>query len=189
MDRKPIGGFLSGLIVGVLCALLFAYFMFDRHFDMFGYAQVTQPEQRDGRILLESLLFVVGGTVLAFLMRKTKLHYFAAGFWLVFLCVSLLPIITASRYFVKSNYRQPFSQREWLEKHPLKMSREIEKIGMVMGKTRQEVEQLLGKGDSVGWATDGVGFAYNAGDWNDAFLYVKYKDNKAEVVEVGCYCD
>jgi hypothetical protein len=189
MNWKVVGEFLGGLIVGVLCAAVFAWFMFDRHLDLFGYAQVTHPEQRDGAILLESLLFVVGGTVLAFLMRKTKLHYFAAGFWLVFLGVSLLPIITASRYFVKSNYYQPFDKTVWLKEHPLKMSREIEKSRMVNGMTRREVEQLLGKGESVNWANDGAEFVYDAGDWYDAFLYIKYKNKKAVLVQVGCHCD
>lgn len=186
MDRKPVGGFLSGLIVGVLCAAVFACFMFDRHLDLFGYAQVTHPEQREGAVLLESLLFVVGGTVLAFLMRKTKLHYFAGGFWLVFLGVSLLPIITASRYFVKSNYYQPFDKTVWLKEHPLKMTREIERSGMLKGKDKREVEGLIGVGDT--FDRDGSSYIYpDKSDWS--FLYIKYKNNKAEAVEVGCHCD
>lgn len=189
MNWKPVGGFLSGLVIGVVCALFFAYFMFDRHFDMFGYVQVTQPEQRDGRILLESLLFVGVGIGFAFMLRASDLRSVAGGFLFVVLFVLLVPLYVGPRYLVKSNYREPFNQKVWLAKHPLKMSREIEKTRMVNGKTREEVTQLLGAGDSVGWATDGIGFAYHDADWEDAFLYVQYKNNKAEVVEVGCYCD
>lgn len=186
MNWKVVGEFLGGLIVGVLCAAVFAWFMFDRHLDLFGYAQVTQPEQRDGQILVESLLFVIGGNMVAFILRKSALHYFAGGFWLVFLGVSLLPIITASRYFVKSNYYQPFDKTVWLKEYPLKMTREIERSGMLKGKDKRDVEGLIGVGDT--FDRDGSSYIYpDKSDWS--FLYIKYKNKKAEVVQVGCHCD
>lgn len=120
------------------------------------------------------------------MMRKTHLHYFAGGFWLVFLFVAIIPLWIAPRYFVKSNYYQPFDKTVWLKEHPLKMTREIERTGMLKGKTKPEVENMIGIGKAYG--SDGSSYIYpDKNDWS--FLYVSYENGRTKQVYTGCHCN
>ncbi|HLP51322.1 MAG TPA: hypothetical protein VK154_10590 [Chitinophagales bacterium] len=180
------GGLVFSLVINGCCYFI----LFIKYFDLFGYDEITRPEERDFAILLSLIAILTGTIAIALLLRRTDKKYAGIGFYLPSAVTwVLLLFIYLPRYVVKSNYYQPFNKQIWMEERPIKMSRQIVKDKTLVGKTRAHVEARLGKA-SKNYQQGYTGAVSQYTDKNNfTYLSIVYSNNIVAEVYVGCYCD
>jgi hypothetical protein len=187
MNWRNAGFFILGFIISTILNGICYYFMLLQHFDLFGDIEITAPEERDRTIIAEAFLIVLATTAITYLLHRNGKRYTAVGFWQPAIIGILILMFTVPRFVIKSNYYEPFNKKVWASDRPLKMTRALVKDKSLIGKTKQEVELLLGKGNEGKWELQK--FVLYPNEKDVSYLYLEYRNDTVIEAGVGCYCD
>ncbi len=155
---------------------------------MFGCDQCINPEGRCGRIILQLLAFTGCTTpvMIWFWFKDRRALY---GFLLPLLPAILLLFVLIPNYLNKSNYYQKFDPKVWRTEHPVKMLRYIAKSEMLIGKSKKQVEAILGNGIKTEWGGDKELIYHYYDPQEYTYLGVTYVNSKVTDTYFGCDCD
>lgn len=182
------------LLAGLICSLLltgscYIYIFFILHLDMFGYEEVISPEARDLEYVLSMGALSLATIGIALWLRYVGKIYGGIGFYIPVAPTLILLLLFCTRYMIKSNYYQTFDGEVWAKDKPVKMMRKIVKTKMLIGKTKREVEAMLGPGSKEKYNQGKQGVFYYYDNNYRAILEITYKNNITTETDIGCYCD
>jgi NADH:ubiquinone oxidoreductase subunit 2 (subunit N) len=112
MTKKNILFLIGGLGTSLLISGVIYWYLFLETIDLFGIDSIKNPEGRHGKILLIAILTSLLTLAIAVLLRRLK--YASIGFAIPSLIGITLALLIGPTYISKSNYYEPFDQKQWL---------------------------------------------------------------------------
>lgn len=133
--------------------------------------------------------FVIAIILLLLGLKKLKAQWgLRVPLMLVGLVFTFLAIEPCIKVISKSNYEIDFEQEKWRERVDIRMARNLVKTEKLLGKSKDEVQSLLGAGEKLNIDPNSL-FYYAHGMENGLNLtYFRVGFSKDKVINVELYC-
>lgn len=153
MAKKKIISFIVAFVVSTIISGVIYLLLLIETFDLFGIEEITHPERRDAKLFYTGLaISILTIIIVTYFYRKNR-KYAAVGIGIPNIIGFVLLIKVGVVYLNKSNYYEKFDKQVWLNSQtkPIKMARGLVNDKSLIGLTKQQAIELLGKGEEENW--------------------------------------